>query len=323
VTRPEPEGTYPVTVTFAGSSQHLPAATQVLFTVVRVPTTLTYNGASSGFQGEPATLSALLVDARNNQPIGGGSLSFTFDGAPACTSTTEVNGVGACQMTPQQPKGSYLVTAAYPGDVHFLPSAASAPFFVIVPTKTGRAVVITLRAALAAVDVADTGDVTTEATDTRDQTVASVSGPMVEGTLAQASVATQFKRSTAEASVQTLEIALPSPLPAIRMRGVRALSESGCAEGSDGECQIDFLAVGDNVLVEATFVPKPNTTLTVPGGLLAPVIRVVLNEHLPRALTGGSQLTVNAVRVSAAGLAELVVCSARSDIHDCVAPMPA
>jgi hypothetical protein len=101
--------------------------------------------------------------------------------------------------------------------------------------------------------------------------------------------------------------------PTITVRAVKSTSTTMC-DGSTGTTTIDYLAVGNKVVIAAPTQIAPNTTITV--GL----VKLVLNEQI-RFSTPDKGLTVNGVHatINALGLAkaDVVVASSESDIGNC------
>lgn len=97
-------------------------------TWTRIPTTLTYTGAATSAFHDPATLSAQLTDAYSN-PVPGRQVTFTLD-AQSCSAATDASGSASCSITPDEPAGTYTVTAAFAEDNQYLASSDSTPFTV-------------------------------------------------------------------------------------------------------------------------------------------------------------------------------------------------
>ena len=81
-------------------------------TPVKIPTNITYTGATSGDYHDAATVSAVLKDAYANL-LPGKSLTFTLNGAETCTATTDPSGSASCSITPQEPAASYTLHVAF------------------------------------------------------------------------------------------------------------------------------------------------------------------------------------------------------------------
>ena len=81
-------------------------------TPVKIPTTVTYTGDTSGDFNDPATVSATLTDSSSN-PIAGKTIHFSLNGAETCSGVTDGSGNASCSITPGEAAGSYTVTAAF------------------------------------------------------------------------------------------------------------------------------------------------------------------------------------------------------------------
>lgn len=95
------------------------------------PTSLTYTGATTGEFHDPVTLAATLMDTTLSPgaPVSGASLTLSV-GSLSCVATTDATGRGSCKLNPNQPAGSYPLTASFAGTSQYLASAASASFTV-------------------------------------------------------------------------------------------------------------------------------------------------------------------------------------------------
>jgi hypothetical protein len=121
-------GTVDVTATTAAGTSAASGADQ--FTYVKVPTTLTYTGATSGDYNDSVTLSAILTNSSTSAGVPGKTISFVV-GGESCTGTTGASGVATCSVTPSDLPGSgYTVSASFAGDDGYLPSGDSRSFTV-------------------------------------------------------------------------------------------------------------------------------------------------------------------------------------------------
>src|SRR5207245_2361520 len=99
------------------------------------PTTLAFTAASattSDFH-DPATVQAKLTKTSDGSPVPGEMITFTLgsgSGAPTCSATTDATGTATCSLTPNQPAGTFTLTAMFAGDSSFGPSSASTTFTV-------------------------------------------------------------------------------------------------------------------------------------------------------------------------------------------------
>jgi hypothetical protein len=121
-------GTVDVTATTgAGTSDTSPADQ---FTYLKVPTTTTYTGPTSGDYHDPVSLSATLTNNLNSQGVAGKTISFSV-GAESCSATTDASGVATCQVTlADLPGGAYNVQVTFAGDGTYEASGASSLFTV-------------------------------------------------------------------------------------------------------------------------------------------------------------------------------------------------
>jgi IPT/TIG domain len=121
-------GTVDVTAATAAGTSNTSSADR--FTYVKVPTTTTYTGATSGDYHDSVTLSARLTNNLTSQGVAGKTISFGV-GAESCTGTTNSSGDASCTVTlADVPGGSYTVQASFAEDAAYLGSSASSPFTV-------------------------------------------------------------------------------------------------------------------------------------------------------------------------------------------------
>jgi hypothetical protein len=307
----EAAGSYPLTATFGGDATHLPATGSAIFAVTREETALAYTGPARAANGASLTLSGVLRED-GTAPIAGRTVTFTLGtGAPAqsCSGITDAGGRASCTIeSVSQPDSttSAPVSAVFAGDAFYLPASASAT--VRFQFMTGHAFGLSAGGLVNVGPLPDTGDVATAgATTVAPPCVLRINGLVSAHDLC-ASVVTSVApgTSTATASLQDVRIGLLL-LPVISIQQVSASSRTTCA-GSSGGVSISSITIGGVPINVAN--PGPNTTVTVLG------VTVVLNEQLP--VPGADQgLTVNAVHISVAGLLDVIVSSATSDIHNC------
>ena len=120
----QPQGPIPVSDVFAGDTYYktasasatvnLPEGTKLTVT----PGTGTYNGAT--------TVSATLVNTYTNAPVAGEPVTLTLNGTQTCPATTNSSGVASCSITPNEPAGTYSLTASFIGDTTTTPVLLSA-----------------------------------------------------------------------------------------------------------------------------------------------------------------------------------------------------
>jgi hypothetical protein len=309
-------GTYPVQITV--SDGHNPGVTGTFNIIVtREATTLTYSGDTKVANGTPARLAAVLREA-NGAPIAGRTVSLQLGAgttAQSCTGVTQPDGTAACTISNvQQPLlgiGQVPVSASFAGDVYYLPSSTSST--VVLRYMTGRAIGLQLGVgALPLITVADTGEVITPSPSSKEKSGLSVLTLFgaVNAVTAKVVTSTAPGTATATAGLGSTSLSLPG-LPVIKITNTQATAQSTCS-ASVGSATIDTLKIGSTVVVAATVTPAPNTTVQVAG------LTVILNEQILTSdpSTGTTVLTVNAIHIKALGV-DLVVSSARSDIHNC------
>jgi hypothetical protein len=93
-------------------------------------TTITYTGPSSGFIGDPVTLSGRLTTTTSGTPVPNASLVFRLNANETCVGATNTNGVASCTITPNEVAGTYPLAIGYGGDVVHQPSGAEVQFEV-------------------------------------------------------------------------------------------------------------------------------------------------------------------------------------------------
>ena len=130
-------GPIPVTDTFAGdayyqtasasSTVNLPEGTQLTVT----PTTGVYNGSTP--------VSATLINTYTGQPVPSEPVTLSVNGTQPCTAMTNASGVASCSITPNEPSGSYSLTATFTGDTSSMPqlnSSSTSSTFVVTLAPT-------------------------------------------------------------------------------------------------------------------------------------------------------------------------------------------
>ncbi len=132
VTINDSPGHYSVIAVFGGDAGYKAVSETLPFTVLHIPTTVTFNGASSADYNDAVTLSATLTDNSNSQGITGEVLSFGV-GGESCTGTTNSSGQASCTvLISDAPAGSpYTVTVSFAGDnPTYDGSSTTSPFTV-------------------------------------------------------------------------------------------------------------------------------------------------------------------------------------------------
>ena len=133
VTPSEPEGTYPLTGTFAGDTSQplelLPSNGLSNFVVTPDATSLTYTGATTGVNGQSLAVSGVLTRVFDGAPIAGRNVTFTLGtgtSAQTCSAVTNSTGAVACSIASlNQSPGPIPVTDTFAGDDYYLPSSAA------------------------------------------------------------------------------------------------------------------------------------------------------------------------------------------------------
>ncbi|MDH2427467.1 hypothetical protein [Sphaerisporangium sp. TRM90804] len=285
-------------------------------TRVLVATGLKVDGPANVANDHPATLRATLTDAAGG-PVAGRAVVLTLGAgtsAQSCTATTDAAGVARCEIAVvAQPATatSAAVTAAYAGDACYLPSSASGTAKLLY--HSGRSYALSVKTLLLPQTVvADTGEVSTASRSATERTAATLSLPLVGASALKASVVTGAGASTGQATTGTVDIGLPG-LPAVRIGNVKATSTTRCQVGpytaaAAGTVEIGSLTIGG--VAQPVGTVAPNSTIRVG------TITVTMNEQKPVAGASAGML-VNGLRVSVPGVADVVVASARSAVHNC------
>ncbi len=148
----EGAGTYTLTGTFGGDTT-LPlqltgtTSAPVNFTVTPAPTSITYAGATSTFNGQSVTLSGLLTSG--GSPVAGQTVTLTLgsgSGTPAqtCTAVTGPTGAASCTIqNVNQPVGPNPVTVTYAGTTNYQPSNDAPATVQVGPATTSSTVKVT------------------------------------------------------------------------------------------------------------------------------------------------------------------------------------
>ncbi len=135
-------GPVPVTVTFAsdGYYQSATATGSVNVGPVQTGTTLTVSPATGDY-ADATNVSATLIDNYTSAGAANEPVTITLDGTQSCTGTTNASGVATCSITPNEPAGTYSLSASFAGDATVLPH-------LLTSTGTGTFVVTHEEAAL-------------------------------------------------------------------------------------------------------------------------------------------------------------------------------
>jgi hypothetical protein len=124
---PGSQGTVDITASTAAGTSDTSSADQ--FTYVKVPTTTTYTGPTSGDYNDSVTLSARLTSNLSSEGVEGEELKFKV-GGESCSAMTDFEGNASCKVTLLDAPGGYTVSVSFEGDETYLPSSGSASFTV-------------------------------------------------------------------------------------------------------------------------------------------------------------------------------------------------
>ena len=122
----QPVGPTPVSATYAGNTYYQSASgggsvqvgpSQVSTSLTVAPTTGTY--------GSPVTVSATLENDYSNTPVSGQTVTLTLNGTQSCSATTNASGVASCPITPNEPGGTYTLSASFGGNTTTVPTLLS------------------------------------------------------------------------------------------------------------------------------------------------------------------------------------------------------
>jgi hypothetical protein len=274
----------------------------------------------------------------------GGDVTFQLFGpgdptctAPIATETGPVSGGSASSGNlAAGGAGTYHWVATYGGDANNNPVTSpcgSEPATITGQQLRGRAYAMSARVTtflgtplVILAPTPDTGFVsTTSSSTTSTPCVARLAGvaaalATARGLCASVTTVGFPGSSTSSASVTEATMGPPTDaagyrpvLPTITLRGVTSTSTSTCG-GSTGTSTIDFLAIGNDVVISAPTQVAPNTTIN--DG----AVKLVLNQQIP-STSPGTGLTVNAVHATLRPLGlvkvDVVVASSESHIGNC------
>jgi hypothetical protein len=276
----------------AGATLSLAPATQThrVGETASVTATLA-NGCGQGLQGASVKF-GVDFSGPNTGKTGtattdsSGHASFSYVG----TGGVGTDGVIAQVTNPAGTINSNIVTVKWTAPITYTGRANAANFSLLGGTRQF---------------LSDTGEISTpNATDTPKQ-VLNLPGPPIGASVLFADVKTKTgtpagSMATAGATNVNVNIA---GLPAIHADAVTSTSTSNCG-GSSGSSSIAGLKIAG---VPVTVSPGTNTKIT------AGPLTITFNEQQP--VSGG--LLVNAIHISLPGVADVVLASARSDIHNC------
>ena len=81
-------------------------------TPVKIPTVISYHGATSGDYNDAVTVTATLNDDSFNA-LFNKKLTFTLAGSETCSAFTDVSGTASCLITPGEPAGLYTLKVSF------------------------------------------------------------------------------------------------------------------------------------------------------------------------------------------------------------------
>jgi len=312
-----------LTIRYPGDDGHAASNAFVAFTIEHQLTKVSYTGPKRLANGRSVRLSGVLRE-QGGAPIAGRRLRLAVGSGSSrqtCTGTTDSSGRARCTIDsvdqPLNKDATVPVSVAFGGDDFYLASSTSAT--ALLEYYTGRAYGLTAHVALPGLLSADlppapdTGGVrVARASESATGCIASVSTLLldVDGMCPHVTTSLAPGTSQSTASVQHATIGLPG-LPVIEIEGATARSTSTCANGGSatGTTDLRLRIGGDLVQVNG----EANAVVDLPG-----VAKLVINEQIPvRGAEHG--LTVNAVHLTAIGGTDIIIGSARSDVHNCVA----
>jgi hypothetical protein len=263
--------------------------------------------------GETAAVTGTLANGCG-QGLQGATVHFAVDfGGPNSgktgSATTDVNGKATFSYVGTGGTGTDGVQA-------FVTNPAGTILSNIVTVKWTAPITYTGRASAANFSlfggarqfISDTGEISTPlATDTP-RSVLNLPGPVISASVLAADVKTKTGTplgANATASAANVNVALPGA-PVIHADVVTSSSTSNCT-GASGSSTIAGLKIGG---LPVTVAPGVNSKITV-GPLT-----ITFNEQQP--VAGADHgLLVNAIHINLPGVADVVLASSRSDIHNC------
>ncbi|WP_433434873.1 choice-of-anchor P family protein [Nonomuraea sp. CA-141351] len=316
----QPAGQTAMRVAFEGNDFYVASNVNSTVEALKGKASVGYRGPSHIANDFPATFQATLTQEARSLPLENRTVTFTLgsgSSAQTCSGTTDADGHVQCTIPNVAQPGtatSVGVQVAFAGDDFFFPAGASTTVKVL--SYAGRSYGLSAKIALLPPSVvSDTGEVSTAAKSVNEKSAASVSLGIVSSSALSASVTTGAGASTGKATTGAVTIGAPG-LPVIRATNVRATSQSTCQVGpftatATGAVTVESLTIGG--------IAQPVTTVGPNSVIRVGTATITLNEQKP--VPGSSAgLLVNAIHVSAPGIADVVVSAARSDVHNCPRP---
>jgi hypothetical protein len=134
ITPSQQAGTYTLTATFAGDSTYAGSSTSTAFTILHEQTEIAFTSASATNADFDDAATVQIQLTTDGNPLANRSVTISLGsglGTQTCvTSPTDGSGIAGCQLTPNQPAGSYTIAATFAGDAFYASSSTSAPFTI-------------------------------------------------------------------------------------------------------------------------------------------------------------------------------------------------
>ncbi len=207
-------------------------------------------------------------------------------------------------------RGQLLVTALLLIALLALPVAGTAHAAVASAQFSGQAYVAhadILSPVPASVVVVDTGPIASSGGNISASAVDANSPGLLTASVLHASVVAQGNASRSEAAATNLGLTVASNAITADVVMSRANAVcSGTTASAGGSSQVVNLVVNGTAI---NVSGAPNQTVTLPGGLT-----IVINEQIRSVSGGASSITVNALHVTVAGIADVIISSSHADI---------
>jgi hypothetical protein len=112
-------GPVTVTDTFPGDPYYRTASATAM---VNLPegTQLTVNPTTGVYNGS-TPVSGTLTNTYTGNPVPNEPVTLTVNGTQSCNATTNAQGVATCDISPNEPAGSYTLSGSFPGDTSSTP----------------------------------------------------------------------------------------------------------------------------------------------------------------------------------------------------------
>jgi hypothetical protein len=133
ITPNQAAGAYTLTATFGGNATYAGSSTSTAFTILHEQTELAFTSASATKADFNDAVTVQIQLTTDGSPLANESVTISLGNGLAtetCVAAPTVGGIASCQITPNQPSGSYPITAAFAGDSFYASSSASATFII-------------------------------------------------------------------------------------------------------------------------------------------------------------------------------------------------